>query len=42
MIFFFSYRVENSEEASLEPIMSYLCDTALMKDKYGMWGCVKW
>ncbi|XP_055374781.1 phosphatidylinositol 4-kinase alpha [Condylostylus longicornis] len=34
-------RVENAEEPSLEPILSYLCDTALQKDKYGMWQCVK-
>ncbi|ALC49915.1 PI4KIIIalpha [Drosophila busckii] len=34
-------RVENAEEPSLEPIMSYLCDTALQKDKTGIWQCVK-
>ncbi|XP_037935498.1 phosphatidylinositol 4-kinase alpha isoform X1 [Teleopsis dalmanni] len=34
-------RVENSEEPSLEPILSYLCDTALQKDKSGIWQCVK-
>lgn len=35
-------RIENSEEPNLEPMLSYLCDTALMKDKYGMWVCVRW
>ncbi|XP_030382082.1 phosphatidylinositol 4-kinase alpha isoform X1 [Scaptodrosophila lebanonensis] len=34
-------RVENADEPSLEPIMSYLCDTALQKDKSGIWQCVK-
>jgi phosphatidylinositol 4-kinase len=34
-------RVENSPEPSLEPIMSYLCDNALLKDKYGIWQCIK-
>ncbi|EDW65723.2 LOW QUALITY PROTEIN: uncharacterized protein Dvir_GJ18746 [Drosophila virilis] len=34
-------RVENADEPSLEPIMSYLCDTALQKDKTGIWQCVK-
>lgn len=35
-------RVENADEPSLEPIMSYLCDTALQRDKTGIWQCVKW
>lgn len=35
-------RVENAEEPSLEPILTYLCDTALQKDKSGIWQCVKW
>ncbi|EDW82565.1 uncharacterized protein Dwil_GK25066 [Drosophila willistoni] len=34
-------RVENADEPSLEPIMSYLCDTALQRDKTGIWQCVK-
>ncbi|XP_055594149.1 phosphatidylinositol 4-kinase alpha isoform X1 [Uranotaenia lowii] len=34
-------RVENASEPSLEPILSYLCDNALLKDKYGMWQCVR-
>ncbi|XP_067636083.1 phosphatidylinositol 4-kinase alpha isoform X2 [Eurosta solidaginis] len=34
-------RVENSEEPSLESILSYLCDMALQKDKSGIWQCVK-
>lgn len=34
-------RVENASEPSLEPILSYLCDPALQKDKCGMWHCVK-
>uniref|UniRef100_W4VRQ0 Phosphatidylinositol 4-kinase alpha n=1 Tax=Corethrella appendiculata TaxID=1370023 RepID=W4VRQ0_9DIPT len=34
-------RVENSSEPSLEPILSYLCDNALQKDKYGMWQCIR-
>ncbi|XP_055848789.1 phosphatidylinositol 4-kinase alpha isoform X1 [Episyrphus balteatus] len=34
-------RVENAEEPSLEPILSYMCDTALQKDKSGIWQCVK-
>ncbi|XP_049538873.1 phosphatidylinositol 4-kinase alpha isoform X1 [Anopheles darlingi] len=34
-------RVENASEPSLEPIISYLCDNALLKDKYGMWQCVR-
>lgn len=35
-------RVENADEPSLEPILTYLCDTALQKDKSGIWQCVKW
>ena len=35
-------RVETVAEPSLEAIMSYLCDTALMKDKSGIWTLVKW
>lgn len=35
-------RVENSAEPSLEPILSYLCDIPLQKDKSGMWSCIKW
>lgn len=35
-------RVETVAEPSLEAIMSYLCDTALMKDKSGIWQLVKW
>uniref|UniRef100_A0A182MWN4 Phosphatidylinositol 4-kinase alpha n=1 Tax=Anopheles culicifacies TaxID=139723 RepID=A0A182MWN4_9DIPT len=34
-------RVENASEPSLEPILSYLCDNALLKDKYGMWQCIR-
>ncbi|CAD7087007.1 unnamed protein product [Hermetia illucens] len=34
-------RVENADEPSLEPILSYLCDTALQKDKSGIWQCIK-
>lgn len=34
-------RVENADEPSLEPILSYLCDSALQKDKSNMWQCVK-
>lgn len=34
-------RVENAAEPSLDPILSYLCDPVLQKDKYGMWQCVK-
>ncbi|XP_031331988.1 phosphatidylinositol 4-kinase alpha isoform X2 [Photinus pyralis] len=33
-------RVEHSGEPSLQPIMEYLCDYALQKDKMGMWQCV--
>ncbi|XP_053985852.1 phosphatidylinositol 4-kinase alpha isoform X1 [Hylaeus volcanicus] len=33
-------RVENSPEPSLQPIMEYLCDTYLQKEKSGMWQCV--
>ncbi|XP_033211468.1 phosphatidylinositol 4-kinase alpha isoform X3 [Belonocnema kinseyi] len=33
-------RVENSHEPSLQPIMEYLSDTALLKDKSGMWQCI--
>lgn len=35
-------RVENSAEPSLEPILIYLCDIPLQKDKSGMWSCIKW
>lgn len=34
-------RVENAAEPSLDPILSYLCDPILQKDKCGMWQCVK-
>ncbi|KAL0266294.1 UNVERIFIED_CONTAM: hypothetical protein PYX00_008881 [Menopon gallinae] len=33
-------RIQNSQEPSLEPILVYLSDTALQKDKAGMWQCV--
>lgn len=33
-------RVTNSPEPSLQPIMEYLSDTALLKDKCGMWQCI--
>ncbi|CAK1590125.1 unnamed protein product [Parnassius mnemosyne] len=33
-------RVCNSSEPSLQPIIEYLSDTALQKDKSGMWQCV--
>ncbi|XP_025837646.1 phosphatidylinositol 4-kinase alpha [Agrilus planipennis] len=33
-------RVEHSGEPSLHPIMEYLSDSALQKDKSGMWQCV--
>ncbi|XP_026313549.1 phosphatidylinositol 4-kinase alpha [Hyposmocoma kahamanoa] len=33
-------RVCNSPEPSLQPIIEYLSDTALHKDKSGMWSCV--
>ncbi|XP_063216675.1 phosphatidylinositol 4-kinase alpha isoform X2 [Bacillus rossius redtenbacheri] len=33
-------RVQNSSEPSLQPILEYLSDSALQKDKYGMWNCV--
>ncbi|XP_053617223.1 phosphatidylinositol 4-kinase alpha isoform X3 [Plodia interpunctella] len=33
-------RVCNSPEPSLQPIIEYLSDTALQKDKTGMWQCV--
>jgi len=32
--------VANSSEPSLQPIMEYLCDTDLQKDKSGMWQCI--
>lgn len=34
-------RVENAAEPSLDPILCYLCDPVLQKDKCGMWQCVK-
>ncbi|XP_047033201.1 phosphatidylinositol 4-kinase alpha isoform X2 [Helicoverpa zea] len=33
-------RVSNSPEPSLQPIIEYLSDSALQKDKTGMWQCV--
>ncbi|KAK5638099.1 hypothetical protein RI129_012394 [Pyrocoelia pectoralis] len=33
-------RVEHSGEPSLQPIIEYLCDSALQKDKMGMWQCI--
>ncbi|KAK0074484.1 hypothetical protein PV325_008278, partial [Microctonus aethiopoides] len=33
-------RVENSSEPSLQPIMEYLSDSDLQKDKSGMWQCI--
>ncbi|XP_034943088.1 phosphatidylinositol 4-kinase alpha [Chelonus insularis] len=33
-------RVENSSEPSLQPIMEYLSDPDLQKDKSGMWQCI--
>lgn len=42
LIMFDVFRVENAEEPSLEPILSYLCDIPLQKDKSGMWQCLKW
>lgn len=35
-----TFRVENSAEPSLQPMFEYLMDTAIIKDKYGMWQCV--
>lgn len=35
-----TFRVTHSPEPSLQPIMEYLSDNALIKDKYGMWQCV--
>ncbi|XP_022115075.1 phosphatidylinositol 4-kinase alpha isoform X2 [Pieris rapae] len=35
-----SLRVSNSPEPSLQPIIEYLSDTALQKEKSGMWQCV--
>lgn len=40
LTFFFFTRVVNSPEPSLQPIIEYLSDTALQKDKSGMWQCV--
>lgn len=34
-------RVENDTNPSLDPILGYLCDSVLMKDKCGLWQCVK-
>lgn len=34
------FRVLNSEEPSLQPIMEYLSDSAIQKDKSGMWNCI--
>ncbi|EEB20254.1 Phosphatidylinositol 4-kinase alpha, putative [Pediculus humanus corporis] len=33
-------RIQNSKEPSLQPILEYLSDTALQKDKAGMWQCI--
>lgn len=33
-------RVENSSEPSLQPILEYLIDTAIQKDKSGVWQCI--
>lgn len=35
-----TFRVQHSSEPSLQPILEYLSDSALMKDKSGMWQCV--
>lgn len=35
-------RIQNSTEPSLQPILDYLSDTALQKDKAGMWQCICW
>lgn len=34
------FRVEHSGEPSLQQIIEYLSDSALQKDKMGMWQCV--
>ncbi|XP_023707312.1 phosphatidylinositol 4-kinase alpha isoform X2 [Cryptotermes secundus] len=33
-------RVQNSSEPSLQPILEYLGDSAIQKDKSGMWQCI--
>jgi len=33
-------RVQNSSQPSLQPILEYLSDSALQKDKGGMWQCI--
>lgn len=33
-------RVQNSSQPSLQPILEYLSDSALQKDKAGMWQCI--
>ena len=38
--FILYFRVSNSPEPSLQPIIEYLSDSALQKDKTGMWQCV--
>ncbi len=42
VLFGFGRRVQTSEDTSFHPMLEYLNDSAIQKDKTGLWQCVYW